>query len=213
MDCPSLPLQDNVKVYYKRAKAHAAVWNQTEARRDFLTVARLDVSLAALVQRELRHLADRMQEKHLEEKNSYWAILQEKGGQASLRVDGGEGEATAQEEGAGGTSHGPGEEKTQESKTGQSRNQEAAGKRGERQETRRRASVLMEGKAWQQMLRLIPLLQDEGNFLVKELRYLEAAEKYQEAIEYIHSLQDMVRMDHIYLTLGGSHHIIPYNFN
>ncbi|XP_023675670.2 uncharacterized protein [Paramormyrops kingsleyae] len=187
--------KDNVKAYYKRAKAHAAVWNKTEARQDFLTVARLDVTLAALVQRELRHLADRMREKHLEEKNSYRAILQEKGGQTSLRGDGGKWETTAREEGAGGTSHGPGEEKTQESKTGQSGNQEAAGKRGERQETWRGASAPTEGKDWQQMLRLVPLLQDEGNFLVKELRYLEAAEKYQEAIEYIHSLKDMVDVD------------------
>ncbi|XP_048885007.1 aryl-hydrocarbon-interacting protein-like 1 [Brienomyrus brachyistius] len=188
--------KDNVKAYYKRAKAHAAVWNETEARQDFLTVARLDVTLAALVQRELRHLADRMREKHLEEKKSYWAILQDKGGQTSLRADGGKGKATAPEEGAGGTSHGPGEEETPESKTGQSGNQEAAGKRGERQETRRGASARTEGKDWQQMLRLVPLLQDEGNFLVKELRYLEAAEKYQEAIEYIRSLQDTLDVDH-----------------
>uniref|UniRef100_A0A8D3ATE0 Aryl hydrocarbon receptor interacting protein like 2 n=1 Tax=Scophthalmus maximus TaxID=52904 RepID=A0A8D3ATE0_SCOMX len=60
--------KDCVKGYYKRAKAHAAVWNQKEARRDFNMVAHLDVTLASLVGRELKALSERMKEKYWEEK-------------------------------------------------------------------------------------------------------------------------------------------------
>uniref|UniRef100_A0A3Q1IZE4 AIP/AIPL N-terminal FKBP-type PPIase domain-containing protein n=1 Tax=Anabas testudineus TaxID=64144 RepID=A0A3Q1IZE4_ANATE len=49
--------KDCVKAYYKRAKAHAAVWNEKEARRDFNTVAHLDITLASLVNRELKNKA------------------------------------------------------------------------------------------------------------------------------------------------------------
>uniref|UniRef100_A0A8D0CLR6 Aryl hydrocarbon receptor interacting protein like 2 n=1 Tax=Scleropages formosus TaxID=113540 RepID=A0A8D0CLR6_SCLFO len=68
--------KDNVKAYYKRAKAHAAVWNENEARKDFLMVANLDVTLAPLVRSELRQLTERMREKYWEEKSSYWGILE-----------------------------------------------------------------------------------------------------------------------------------------
>ncbi|KAL0974125.1 hypothetical protein UPYG_G00215990 [Umbra pygmaea] len=71
--------KDCVKAYYKRAKAHAAVWNDQEARRDFLMVARLDSSLGLLVHKELRLLSDRMKEKHWEEKEAYWNCLQQEG--------------------------------------------------------------------------------------------------------------------------------------
>uniref|UniRef100_A0A8D0AD93 Aryl hydrocarbon receptor interacting protein like 2 n=1 Tax=Sander lucioperca TaxID=283035 RepID=A0A8D0AD93_SANLU len=50
--------KDCVKGYYKRAKAHAAVWNEKEARRDFNMVAHLDITLASLVSRELKTLSD-----------------------------------------------------------------------------------------------------------------------------------------------------------
>uniref|UniRef100_A0A8D3ASQ4 Aryl hydrocarbon receptor interacting protein like 2 n=1 Tax=Scophthalmus maximus TaxID=52904 RepID=A0A8D3ASQ4_SCOMX len=68
---------DCVKGYYKRAKAHAAVWNQKEARRDFNMVAHLDVTLASLVGRELKALSERMKEKYWEEKEQYWNIESE----------------------------------------------------------------------------------------------------------------------------------------
>ncbi|CDQ70058.1 unnamed protein product [Oncorhynchus mykiss] len=45
--------KDCVKAYYKRAKAHAAVWNEKEAKRDFNMVANLDITLAPLVHKEL----------------------------------------------------------------------------------------------------------------------------------------------------------------
>uniref|UniRef100_A0A8C0GQN4 AIP/AIPL N-terminal FKBP-type PPIase domain-containing protein n=1 Tax=Chelonoidis abingdonii TaxID=106734 RepID=A0A8C0GQN4_CHEAB len=63
----------NVKAYFKRAKAHAAVWNEKEAREDFLRVAQLDPSLGAAVKKELRLLGERMREKHVEEQQRYQA--------------------------------------------------------------------------------------------------------------------------------------------
>uniref|UniRef100_A0A3Q1IV80 AIP/AIPL N-terminal FKBP-type PPIase domain-containing protein n=1 Tax=Anabas testudineus TaxID=64144 RepID=A0A3Q1IV80_ANATE len=71
--------KDCVKAYYKRAKAHAAVWNEKEARRDFNTVAHLDITLASLVNRELKALSERMKEKYWEEKETYWNMLEKKG--------------------------------------------------------------------------------------------------------------------------------------
>uniref|UniRef100_A0A672JAP7 Aryl hydrocarbon receptor interacting protein like 2 n=1 Tax=Salarias fasciatus TaxID=181472 RepID=A0A672JAP7_SALFA len=65
-----------VKGYYKRAKAHAAVWNEKEARRDFNMVAQLDVTLARLIHRELNALSERMREKYWEEKEKYWNMLE-----------------------------------------------------------------------------------------------------------------------------------------
>ncbi|XP_076879034.1 LOW QUALITY PROTEIN: aryl-hydrocarbon-interacting protein-like 1 [Brachyhypopomus gauderio] len=69
--------KDCVKAYYKRAKAHAAVWSTGEARRDFLTVAHLDGSLARLVQKELRKLSEKMREKHWEDRERYRNILKD----------------------------------------------------------------------------------------------------------------------------------------
>uniref|UniRef100_A0A667WMN1 Aryl hydrocarbon receptor interacting protein like 2 n=1 Tax=Myripristis murdjan TaxID=586833 RepID=A0A667WMN1_9TELE len=70
--------KDCVKGYYKRAKAHAAVWNEKEARKDFNMVANLDITLACLVRRELNALSERMKEKYWEEKEKYWNMLEKK---------------------------------------------------------------------------------------------------------------------------------------
>ncbi|KAM9849663.1 uncharacterized protein ACBR49_006947 [Aulostomus maculatus] len=126
--------KDCVKGYYKRAKAHAAVWNEKDARRDFNMVAHLDVTLASLVNRELKSLSERMKEKYWEEKDKYWNMLEKK----------------------------------------DNKNEEE------------------DGKDWQQMLRLVMLLQDEGNFLIKENRYKEASAKFKEAMEYVDFLQNKV---------------------
>uniref|UniRef100_A0A8C2WK69 Aryl hydrocarbon receptor interacting protein like 2 n=1 Tax=Cyclopterus lumpus TaxID=8103 RepID=A0A8C2WK69_CYCLU len=67
-----------VKGYYKRAKAHAAVWNEKEARRDFNMVAHLDITLASLIGRELKALSESMKEKYWEEKEKYWNKLEKK---------------------------------------------------------------------------------------------------------------------------------------
>lgn len=64
-------ITDNVKAYFKRAKAHAAVWNEKEARADFAKVQELDPSLAPMVARELRAMEERIREKQKEEKGRY----------------------------------------------------------------------------------------------------------------------------------------------
>jgi len=61
-------------------------------------------------------------------------------------------------------------------------------------EANRRITALVEGKDWQQMLRLILLLQDEGNFDVKEHKYTEATVKFKEALEYVDHLQTKVSL-------------------
>ncbi|KAJ3587872.1 hypothetical protein NHX12_011467 [Muraenolepis orangiensis] len=129
--------KDCVKAYYKRAKAHTAVWNEREARRDFNTVLHLDPTLAGLVHRELKELSDLMKEKYWEEKEQYWQKLE---------------------------------------------HIQKAGRRGG-------DLVRPEGMDWQQMLRMVMFLQDEGNFHMKESRYDNAEGKFREALEYVDVLQ------------------------
>lgn len=167
------PLSDCVKGYYKRAKAHAAVWNEREARRDFNTVASLDVTLASLVHRELKALSERVKEKYWEEKEAYWNVLEKK-----------EKECEDEEEEE--------EQKEEESvvavSKGEQRNKEEHGGTGEIQPGAS-ASTETEGKDWQEMLRLVMFLQEEGNFLIKENRHEEASVKFREAVEYVDFLQ------------------------
>ncbi|XP_063169829.1 aryl-hydrocarbon-interacting protein-like 1 [Candoia aspera] len=66
---------ENVKAYFKRAKAHAAVWNEKEARADFLRVAHLDPSLAAAVRKELKVLGERMRWKYVEDRKRYQGLF------------------------------------------------------------------------------------------------------------------------------------------
>lgn len=63
----SLPT-DNIKAYFKRGKAHAAVWNVAEAQTDFAKVLALDPSLRPVVSKELRSLEARLREKDAEDK-------------------------------------------------------------------------------------------------------------------------------------------------
>lgn len=67
----SLPIADNVKAYFKRGKAHAAVWNEVEARADFEKVLQLDPSLGPAVAKEIRAMEERIREKKKEEKGRY----------------------------------------------------------------------------------------------------------------------------------------------
>lgn len=66
---------DNVKAYYKRAKAHAAVWNETEARADFAKVLELDPTLGPSVAKELRAMEERIRSKEKEEKGRYKGLF------------------------------------------------------------------------------------------------------------------------------------------
>ncbi|TWW55764.1 uncharacterized protein LOC130530900 [Takifugu flavidus] len=175
--------KDCVKGYYKRAKAHAAVWNEKEARRDFNMVASLDVTLASLVGRELRALSERMKEKYWEEKEAYWNMLEKTQDK----------EAEDQGSGGDGTKEQGGEENQEISEGGEL----SPGAAGDHEEAcsatiSPSASSGSEGKDWQQMLRLIMLLQDEGNFLIKEKRFQEASAKFTEALEYVDALRKLV---------------------
>jgi len=64
-----------VKAYYKRAKAHAAVWNETEARADFAKVLELDPSLGQSVSKELRAMEEKLRSKEKEEKGRYKGLF------------------------------------------------------------------------------------------------------------------------------------------
>ncbi|XP_071373194.1 AH receptor-interacting protein [Centroberyx affinis] len=75
--CSSLLFKydDNVKALYKRGKAHAAVWNETEARADFAKVVDLDPTLGPSVAKELRAMEDRIRAKDKEEKGRYKGLF------------------------------------------------------------------------------------------------------------------------------------------
>ncbi|NXE54757.1 AIPL1 protein, partial [Casuarius casuarius] len=66
----------NAKAHFKRAKAHAAVWNEREAREDFARAAHLDPAMAAAVKKELKLLGERMRKKHVEERKRYQGLFQ-----------------------------------------------------------------------------------------------------------------------------------------
>lgn len=66
---------DNVKAYYKRAKAHAAVWNEAEARADFSKVVQLDPSLEQSVTKELGAMEEKLRSKNKEEKGRYKGLF------------------------------------------------------------------------------------------------------------------------------------------
>ena len=55
---------NNVKAYYRRAKAHAACWNVEEAKKDFQQAVTLDPSLAKHVSKELAQLQDKLQKQN-----------------------------------------------------------------------------------------------------------------------------------------------------
>lgn len=75
--CTSLLFKydNNVKAFYKRAKAHAAVWNEAEARADFAKVLELDPSLELSVAKELRAMEERIRNKEKEEKGRYKGLF------------------------------------------------------------------------------------------------------------------------------------------
>ncbi|XP_056126296.1 golgin subfamily A member 6-like protein 24 [Rhinichthys klamathensis goyatoka] len=185
--------KDCVKAYYKRAKAYAAVWSEREARKDFQMVANLDITLSRLVQRELDLLSERMKEKYWEDKERYWNIFGEKKERERESEEEEENSAMpTKEESKVEHSQSPeyAEEGINPSVAGENKHdtksEDSAG------EASRRITALTEGKDWQQMLRLILLLQDEGNFDVKEHKYTEATVKFKEALEYVDHLQTKV---------------------
>ncbi|XP_043983852.1 aryl-hydrocarbon-interacting protein-like 1 [Gambusia affinis] len=189
--------KDCVKGYYKRAKAHAAVWNEKEARRDFSTVAQLDITLAALVRRELKELSERMKEKYWEEKEQYWNMLEKTEGTSKHKEEE-EDEETKKKEsdfesGKAGEKTGSSEMKrVEEGESGEEKVFLCEGVKEEESScaVELQACDKMEGKDWQQMLRLVMILQNEGNFLIKDQHFPDASAKFKEALGYVDFLQN-----------------------
>ncbi|KAM4555692.1 uncharacterized protein PAE49_014670 [Odontesthes bonariensis] len=207
--------KDCVKGYYKRAKAHAAVWDEKEARRDFNKVAQLDITLASLVHRELKALSERMKEKYWEEKELYWNKLekQEEKNEEQEEEAEHEEEEEEEEEKVKGKQEELESVKTVTRDVGEENGSSplmcAEVQKMELEEMRVAPSEEIpdeescstislntcdktEGKDWQQMLRLVMLLQNEGNFLIKENRFQEAFIKFEEALKYVDLLQNKV---------------------
>ncbi|KAL3275499.1 hypothetical protein HHI36_020259 [Cryptolaemus montrouzieri] len=63
--------KDNVKAYYRRAKAHVGAWNPDKAREDFLKVSELDPSMEPTIKKELSHLDDLMKKKDISDKQKF----------------------------------------------------------------------------------------------------------------------------------------------
>lgn len=59
---------DNVKAYFRRAKAHIAAWNPKEAKEDLEKVMELDHSLEGLAKKELARLEEMQKNKDLQDK-------------------------------------------------------------------------------------------------------------------------------------------------
>lgn len=59
---------DNVKAYFRRAKAHIAAWNPKEAKEDLEKVMELDATLIPLAKKELCILDDLVKIKDLQDK-------------------------------------------------------------------------------------------------------------------------------------------------
>ncbi|XP_063814596.1 AH receptor-interacting protein isoform X3 [Pseudophryne corroboree] len=66
---------DNVKALFKRGRAHAAVWNEEEAKKDFSRAVELDPSLTHLIAKELKRLEERLQQKEGEDKARFRGIF------------------------------------------------------------------------------------------------------------------------------------------
>lgn len=175
-------------------------------------VAHLDITLAALIRRELKALSERMKEKYWEEKEQYWNMLEK------MEIDIKEEEEEVQ--------HEEEEEKAETKKKETENDFESAttatkageqlsssemkcAKKEESEEEKVRpsegvkeeesSSVVklgacdkIEEKDWQQMLRLVMLLENEGKFLIKEHRFQEGFVKFKEALEYVDFLQNKV---------------------
>ncbi|TKS72201.1 AH receptor-interacting protein [Collichthys lucidus] len=142
--------------------------------------------------RELKAMSERMKEKYWEEKETYWNMLEkkenkneevedkEKQEDSKDKVE----EANGKEEPPSKHAEGHKEEVSPE-ETG---NKEGVGS----SEMNPKTSKEAEGKDWQQMLRLVMLLQNEGNFLIREKNFQDASVKFKEAVEYVDVLRNMV---------------------
>ncbi|XP_032410628.1 cilia- and flagella-associated protein 251-like isoform X1 [Xiphophorus hellerii] len=76
----------NFKATYQRARAHAALCNEDEARRDFATVEKLDPKFKPFVQKELKILGENIRKMHAGQKKNYWETTKEKWGPVGSRT-------------------------------------------------------------------------------------------------------------------------------
>lgn len=74
------PPVGNFKAVYQRAKAHAALCNKDEARRDFETVEKLDPTFKPFVRQELKKLGERVRIMQVHQNKTYRDTTQEKWG-------------------------------------------------------------------------------------------------------------------------------------
>jgi AH receptor-interacting protein len=63
--------KNNVKAYFRRAKAHVGAWNPNEAIKDFEECHRLDNSLKVQIGKELKLLEEQIRLKDIEDKMKY----------------------------------------------------------------------------------------------------------------------------------------------
>ena len=59
---------NNVKAFYRRAKAHAGAWNPEEARRDFQNAVDLDADLKTAVVKEFKALDEEQRLRDIQDK-------------------------------------------------------------------------------------------------------------------------------------------------
>lgn len=78
----------NFKAVYQRARAHAALCNEEEARRDFDTVEKLDPKLKPFIRQELKKLCESMRTMHARQNKTYWDTTQEKWGPGGSKAKG-----------------------------------------------------------------------------------------------------------------------------
>lgn len=69
--CFFLFVSDNVKAFYRRAKAHVGAWNPDEAKKDFQKCLDLDKSLTKSVQHDLEQLNQEIKLNEVETKLRY----------------------------------------------------------------------------------------------------------------------------------------------
>lgn len=81
---------ENVKAYYRRAKAHAGVWMEKEAERDFIKCVELDSKLNSAVAKEMSDFKKLLQQKQREDKDKFkglfWSITREFDGCVTKRT-------------------------------------------------------------------------------------------------------------------------------
>lgn len=75
-----IQLTGNFKAVYQRARAHSALCNEDEARRDLATVEKLDPTFKPFVRQELKKLGESIRKTQAHQNKTYWDMTQDKWG-------------------------------------------------------------------------------------------------------------------------------------